>query len=182
MIFTPLPLKGAYIINLEKNKDHRGFFARLYCNEEFKKNGLNYNFVQMNNSFSRKKGTVRGLHFQRPPKAETKIMRCFRGAAWDVIVDIRSDSPTYGKWHGVELNEENRTMIYVPIGFAHGFQTLTDDVEQLYVHSEFYNQEHQGGLRYNDQAVAIEWPLPVTEISFRDKSYPFLEKLTPISL
>jgi dTDP-4-dehydrorhamnose 3,5-epimerase len=182
MIFTSLPLEGAYSINIDKKDDSRGFFARLYCREEFKKQGLNTNLVQMNTTLSRKKGTVRGLHFQRPPKEEVKIVRCIRGVIWDVIVDLRSNSTTFGKWYSKELNEDNRTMMYVPEGFAHGFQTLIDNVELLYLHSEFYSKEHEDGLLYNDKAVAIDWPLPVSEISARDQSHPTLSELNPIRL
>lgn len=182
MIFSPLPLKGAYIINLDKKEDKRGFFARFYCKKEFKKQGLNTNLVQMNTTLSRKKGTIRGLHFQRPKKSEAKVVRCLRGAIWDVIVDIQVNSPTYGEWYGTELNDENRTMMYLPKGFAHGFQTLVDNVELLYLHSEFYSAEHEGGLLYNDVMVDIDWPLPVSEISERDMLHPYLNQLEPIEL
>ena len=182
MKFTELPLKGAYTIDLEKMEDDRGFFARYWCKNEFEELGLDANIVQINNSMSRYKGTLRGLHFQCPPKAETKIVRCIYGTIWDVIVDIRESSPTYGKWYGTELNDINRTMMYVPKGFAHGFQTLVDNVELLYLHSEFYSQKHESGLSYNDKTIAIDWPLPVSEISERDKLYPTLNKLDPINL
>lgn len=180
MIFSPLPLKGAYIINLDKIEDNRGFFARFYCIEEFEKQGLNTNLVQMNTTLSRKKGIIRGLHFQRPPKAEIKVVRCLRGAIWDVIVDLRANSPTFGQWLSEELNDENRSMMYVPEGFAHGFQTISEDVELLYLHSEFYSAVHEGGLLYNDQAVGIDWPLPVSEISERDTLHSHLNQLEPI--
>jgi dTDP-4-dehydrorhamnose 3,5-epimerase len=182
MKFTELPLKGAYTIDLEKMEDVRGFFARYWCKNEFEEFGLDANIVQINNSMSRYKGTLRGLHFQFPPKAETKIVRCIYGTIWDVIVDIRESSPTYGKWYGTELNDNNRTMMYVPKGFAHGFQTLVDNVELLYFHSEFYSQKHESGLSYNDKTIAIDWPLPVSEISERDKSHPNLNKLDSIKL
>ena len=136
----------------------------------------------MNTTLSKKQSTVRGLHFQRPPKAETKIVRCISGSIWDVIVDIRENSPTYGKWYGVELNDNNRTMMYVPKGFAHGFQTLVDNVELLYLHSEFYSKKHEGGLLYADKTVNIDWPLPVSGISERDKVHPMLSELNPIRL
>ena len=182
MIFTPLPLKGAFLIQLDKKEDNRGFFARFYCKEEFEKQGLDTNLVQMNTSFTKRKGTIRGFHFQSSPKTETKVVRCIHGAIWDVIVDIRAGSTTYGKWYGAELNWINRTMMYIPKGFAHGFQTLTDDVDQLYLHSEFYSPEHEGGLIYNDPVMSIRWPLPVTEISPTDQSHPLLEEITPIIL
>jgi len=182
MIFTSLPLEGAYSINIDKKDDSRGFFARLYCREEFEKQGLITNLVQMNTTLSREKGTIRGLHFQNLPKAEVKIVRCLRGKIWDVIVDIRAKSPTYGQWYGKELNEENRTMMYVPKGFAHGFQTLADNVELLYLHSEFYSKKNEGGLLYADKTVNIDWPLPVSDISERDKVHPMLSELNPIRL
>ncbi len=182
MKFTKLLLQGAYTIDLEKQSDERGFFARYWCQNELAEMGLDTHVVQVSNSMSRQQGTLRGLHFQRPPKAETKIVRCIRGAIWDVIVDIRAGSPTFGKWCGMELNESNRTMMYVPKGFAHGFQTLTDDVEILYLHSEFYSKENEGGLLYNDEGVGIEWPLAISEISERDKSHPILSELNPIEL
>ena len=182
MIFNKLPLQGAYTINLEKNEDKRGFFARIFCLDEFEKQGLNISVIQMNTTLSKERGTVRGLHFQRPPKAEIKIVRCISGSIWDVIVDIRESSPTYGKWYAAELNDNNRTMMYVPEGFAHGFQTLADNVELLYLHSEFYSKEHEDGLLYNDKAVAIDWPLPVSEISERDKSHPIFSEFNPFRL
>tara|TARA_B100000315_G_scaffold256509_1_gene302589 strand:+ start:795 stop:1343 length:549 start_codon:yes stop_codon:yes gene_type:complete len=182
MIFKLLPFEGAYLINIDKKDDSRGFFARLYCREEFKKQGLNINLVQMNTTLSRKKGTIRGLHFQRPPKAESKIVRCVHGAIWDVIVDLRSNSTTFGNWYGKELTEDNRTMLYVPEGFAHGFQTLSDNVEMLYLHSEFYSSEHEGGLHYNDSDVGIKWPIQVTDLSKRDRLHPALNQLDPITL
>ena len=182
MNFTELPLKGAFTIDLEKIEDGRGFFARYFCSEEFENQGLNISVTQMNTTLSKERGTIRGLHFQRPPKAEIKIVRCIRGSIWDVIVDIRESSPTYGKWYGAELNVNNRKMMYVPKGFAHGFQTIVDNVELLYLHSEFYSKEDEGGLLYNDKDVAIEWPLPVLVISKRDKSHPVLNKLEPIKL
>ena len=180
--FTELPLKGAYTIDLDKREDDRGFFARYWCKNEFAELGLDTNIVQINNSVSPQKGTLRGLHYQRPPKAETKIVRCIRGSIWDVIVDIREGSSTYGKWYGFELNEDNRTMMYIPKGFAHGFQTMVDNVELLYLHSEFYSKEDEGGLLYNDKEIAIDWPILVSEISEKDKSHPILNELEPIKL
>ena len=182
MIFNKLPLQGAYTIDLVKREDERGFFARFFCLEEFDNQGLNINIVQMNTTLSKQRGTVRGLHFQRPSKAEAKIVRCIRGSIWDVIVDIRKSSPTYGKWYSAELNDKNRTMMYVPEGFAHGFQTLDEDVELLYLHSEFYSAEHEGGLLYNDKSIAIEWPLSVLGLSERDKSLPLFSEINPIKI
>ena len=180
MKFTPLRLTGAYLIDLEKREDDRGFFARYFCEEEFADHGLKTRWVQMSTSLSREQGTLRGLHFQRPPKAETRVVRCLRGAIWDVVVDIRKDSPTFGKWQAAELNEDNRTMMYVPQGFAHGFQSLQFDTELLYLHSEYHSQEHEGGLHYGDQQLQISWPLVVSQVSARDQEHPTLAKLEPI--
>lgn len=182
MRFTELPLAGAYRVELEPRGDARGFFARLFCAEEFAAHGLATGWVQCNTSFTAAQGTVRGLHFQRPPMAETKLLRCIRGAIFDVIVDLRAGSPTFGKWHGERLDEANRTMICVPEGFAHGFQTLTPDVEMLYFHSAPYSAAHEGGLRWDDARVAVNWPLGVTEMSARDAAFPGLEALEPIRL
>ena len=182
MIFQPLPLTGAFIIDLEKLEDKRGFFSRSFCKKEFLTHGLATQWAQMNNTFSHQKGTLRGLHFQRSPMTEVKLVRCLSGAIWDVIVDLRLGSKTFGKWYGAELNEENRSMMYVPSGFAHGFQTLTDDVEQLYLHSEFYSAKCEGGLFFDDPSIGIEWPKPVTVISSRDLNQPLLEELSPITI
>jgi dTDP-4-dehydrorhamnose 3,5-epimerase len=170
MIFTPLSLTGAFLVNLKILEDERGFFARYFCKTEYALHGLETNWVQINNSMSKHKGTLRGLHFQRNPKAEVKVVRCISGAIWDVIVDIRKDSVTYGKWFGTELNEDNRTMMYVPRGFAHGFISLTDYAEIIYLVSEFYSAEHEGTLRWNDEFHGIRWPTEVNNISEKDKS------------
>jgi dTDP-4-dehydrorhamnose 3,5-epimerase len=143
---------------------------KLDVEKEFKENGLNSAWVQMNNSLTKQKGTVRGLHFQYPPDSEVKLVRCLRGAIWDVIVDIRKNSATYGQWFGAELNQDNRTMMYVPQGFAHGFMSLTDDSEILYLVSSFYNQKSEGTLRWNDPFHGIKWPGEYTVISDKDKS------------
>mgnify|MGYP000344228416 CR=1 FL=1 len=172
MIFNKLPLKSAYTIDLDKREDDRGFFSRYWCKNEFAEKGLNTTIVQINNSMSRQKGTLRGLHFQRRPKAETKIVRCLRGAIWDVIVDIRAGSPTYGKWHGVELNEGNRTMMYVPKGFAHGFISILENTEIIYLVSEFYSSEHENTLRWDDPFHGIEWPIQPQVISEKDNNVP----------
>lgn len=169
MIFEPLNLEGAYLISLDKKEDDRGFFARYYCEEEFQKHNLNTDWVQMNNSFSKHKGTLRGLHFQNPPHSEVKLIRCFRGAIWDVMVDIRKGSKTYGQWSGTELSAENRKMLYIPEGFAHGFISLTDDSEILYMVSSAYTGKAEGTLRWNDSFHNIEWPLPPEIISDKDK-------------
>ena len=180
MRFTPLPLAGAYLIDLEKKEDERGFFARYFCENEFAKQGLFTRWVQMNTSLSREKGTLRGLHFQRPPKAEAKVVRCLRGAIWDVIVDLREGYQTFGLWYGAELNDQNRTMIYVPKGFAHGFQTLTENVELLYLHSEFYSPEHDSGISAQDPELAIPWPEPIKKVSTRDLGFPTIAQMAAL--
>jgi dTDP-4-dehydrorhamnose 3,5-epimerase len=182
MNFAPLPLAGAFRVDIEPRGDQRGFFARLYCADEFAAQGLATSWVQCNTSFSALAGTVRGLHFQRPPSAEAKLVRCLRGAIWDVIVDLRAGSATYGRWHGERLDDHNRSMLYVPEGFAHGFQTLTDDVELLYFHSARYSRDDEGGLLWNDPEVAIDWPRERTEQSTRDAGFPGLRTLEPIRL
>ena len=182
MNFSSLPLAGAYLIDLEKREDDRGFFARCFCEKEFSTQGLEICWVQMNTSLTRQPSSIRGLHFQCPPKAELKLVRCLRGAIWDVIVDIRSNSPTFGQWYGTKLSDRNRSMLYVPKGFAHGFQTLEPNVEMLYFHSEFHSPEHEGGLRYDDPGLAIDWPLPVSKICQRDQRLPLLCDLKPIEL
>nr|VFK29606.1 MAG: dTDP-4-dehydrorhamnose 3,5-epimerase [Candidatus Kentron sp. MB]VFK33724.1 MAG: dTDP-4-dehydrorhamnose 3,5-epimerase [Candidatus Kentron sp. MB]VFK76320.1 MAG: dTDP-4-dehydrorhamnose 3,5-epimerase [Candidatus Kentron sp. MB] len=182
MIFAPLPLVGAFRIQLAKFEDDRGFFARSFCVKEFGKQGLHTHWEQMNISFNERKGTLRGLHFQRPPAAEVKVVRCTRGAIWDAIVDLRAGSETYGRWYGMELDSENHTMLYVPEGFAHGFQTLQSKTEIQYFHSVAYSPEHEGGLNTNDPDLKIDWPLPVSDISDRDRMLPFLKQLEPLSL
>lgn len=177
-----MPLAGAFRVELEPRGDARGFFARLFCAEEFAAHGLATDWVQCNTSFTALQGTLRGLHFQRPPMAETKLLRCIRGAIFDVIVDLRAGSPTFGRWHGERLDDQNRTMICVPEGFAHGFQTLTPDVEMLYFHSAPYSAAHEGGLRWDDARVAVDWPLGVTEVSARDAAFPMLDMLEPIRI
>jgi dTDP-4-dehydrorhamnose 3,5-epimerase len=171
MKFHKTPLDGAFLVELEKRGDDRGFFARFFCEREFGAQGLETRFVQVNNSLSARKGTLRGLHYQLPPAAEVKLVRAIRGALWDVIVDLRAGSATFGKWFGAELNEDNRLMMYVPRGFGHGFITLTDDVETLYMVSDFYAPQSERGLRWNDPALAIQWPIAPTEISEKDKSW-----------
>lgn len=168
MKFTKLPLNGAYIINQELHEDDRGFFTRSWCQNEFSELGLVSNIVQINNSFSKRRGTLRGLHFQYPPKTETKVIRCIRGAIWDVIVDIRQNSVKYGQWFGVELSAENRTMIYVPKGFAHGYISLMDDSEIIYLVTEAYSPDYEGTLRWNDEFLGIQWPIQPIIISDKD--------------
>jgi dTDP-4-dehydrorhamnose 3,5-epimerase len=172
MIFTGTQLDGARQIDLDRREDERGFFARIWCRQELAAQGLDPDIAQESLSFNRHRGTVRGLHFQRPPHEETKIVRCTRGAIFDVIVDRRPRSASYLRWQGFELTAENRKALYVPKGFAHGFQTLTDNAEIIYQISEFYAPNSAGGYRYDDVAFGIAWPLAVTVISERDLSWP----------
>jgi len=170
MIFTPTPLAGAYLIDLEKKGDDRGFFARAFCENEFRQHDLVSHFCQVNNSLSAHKGTLRGMHYQLPPKAETKIVRCIRGALHDLILDLRNGSPTFGRSFGTELSAENRRMMYVPKGFAHGFLTIDDDTEAFYFVDEFYSPEHERCIRYNDPKFQLQWPAAPTIISDKDKT------------
>mgnify|MGYP000129423655 CR=1 FL=1 len=182
MRFTPLSLAGAYRVEPEQLGDERGFFARLFCIKEFAAVGLPTSWNQCNMSFSANCGMVRGLHFQRPPNSETKLVRCTRGAVFDVIVDLRSGSPNYGKWHAERLDDRNNVMICIPAGFAHGFQTLTTNVEMLYFHSAPYSVPDEGGLRWDDPALGITWPFALSEISARDRALPSLKELEPITI
>ncbi len=175
MIFTETELKGAYIIDIERREDDRGFFARTWCQQEFEAHGLVARIVQANTSYNRLKGTLRGMHYQRAPYAETKLVRAVRGAILDVIVDLRPGSPTYRRWIGVELTADNRRALFVPEGFAHGFQTLADDTDVSYQVSAFYTPGAEGGARYNDPAFDIQWPLPVSVISDKDATWPDFE-------
>jgi dTDP-4-dehydrorhamnose 3,5-epimerase len=172
MIFTAAQLDDAWLIDLEPKEDERGFFARIWCRQELATQGLDTDIAQESLSFNRHRGTVRGLHFQRPPHEETKIVRCTRGGIFDVIVDLRPHSRSYLRWQGFELTAENRKALYVPKGFAHGFQTLDSNAEIIYQISEFYAPNSAGGYRYDDVAFGIAWPLPVTVISERDLSWP----------
>jgi dTDP-4-dehydrorhamnose 3,5-epimerase len=172
MKFNPTPLADAYTIDLEKREDERGFFARFFCVNEFDKVGLDKNVVQINNSLSKDKGTLRGIHYQLAPKAETKIVRCIKGSLYDVIVDLRPNSPTFLKWFGATLSAENRTMMFVPKGFGHAFLTLEEDTEALYLVTEFYAPEHERGMRWNDPKIGIEWPIEPIIISDKDKNHP----------
>jgi dTDP-4-dehydrorhamnose 3,5-epimerase len=172
MRFTETPLAGAYLIDSTPVEDDRGFFAYGFRADEFTARGLIPAIAQVNVSFTRQRGTLRGLHFQIPPHEEAKTIRCVRGAAYDVIVDLRSDSTTRGRWFATELTAENRRAVYVPPGFAHGFQTLTDDVEVLYFVSAYYTPSHYRGVRWDDPALAITWPLAPTRMHERDRTYP----------
>jgi dTDP-4-dehydrorhamnose 3,5-epimerase len=169
MRFIETPLKGAYLIELEKRGDERGFFARCFCVDEFRALGLDERIAQINNSFSAEKGTLRGMHYQLPPQAETKIVRCVRGRLFDAIIDLRRDSETFGKWFGAELSAENRMMMYVPKGFAHGFLTLEDGTEALYLVSKFYAPENERGLRWDDPRFGVEWPIAPVVLSDKDR-------------
>jgi len=174
MRFRETPLKGAFVVELNRIEDDRGFFARSFCENEFSAHGLAERFVQCNVSFSHRVGTLRGMHYQQAPHAEDKLVRCTMGAVYDVIVDIRRDSKTYLKSFGLELSASSRTALYIPRNFAHGFQTLSDDTEVFYQMSELYCAESARGLRWNDPALSIDWPLPNPIMSDRDHSYPLL--------
>jgi len=172
MIFTETNLKGAYLVDLERREDERGFFARTFCVEEFSAHALETSFPQHSISGSPRRGTLRGMHFQRDPHAEIKVVRCMKGEIWDVIIDLRSDSPTFCRWQGFNLSAGNRRQLYIPKGCAHGFQTLTDDVEVGYLISELHVAQASHGVRYDDPAFQIAWPLPVSVISDKDQSWP----------
>jgi dTDP-4-dehydrorhamnose 3,5-epimerase len=172
MIFTETRLKGAFVIEPEKVEDKRGFFARTWCQHEFANRGLNPCIAQCSISFNLKRGTLRGMHYQVAPYEEAKVVRCISGAIYDVIIDLRPQSPTFTEWLAVELNAENRRMLYVPEGFAHGFQTLEDNTEIFYQISEFYAPEYARGVRWDDSAFGIQWPLADRPISIRDQTFP----------
>nr|MBD3622663.1 dTDP-4-dehydrorhamnose 3,5-epimerase [Sunxiuqinia sp.] len=180
MRFIETALKGAFVIEINQITDERGFFGRSWCKREMEEHGLNGNVVQANTSFSKTKGTLRGMHYQKHPHEETKLIRCTKGAIYDVIVDLRKDSPTYLKWFGIELSETNYKMLYVPEKFAHGFITLTDDAEVTYLVTEFYTPGAEAGLRFDDPTLKIDWPLEATVISEKDRQHPdFDESVLP---
>lgn len=170
----PTPLQGLVVMQREPIKDSRGFFARLFCGDECRQIGLVKPIKQINHSFTHERGAVRGLHFQYPPHAEAKIVSCLRGEVFDVAVDLRADSPTFLRWHGEMLSAENARSLCIPEGFAHGFQTMTGDCELLYLHTEAYAPQAEGGLHPRDPRVGVEWPLPITELSHRDEHHPLL--------
>jgi dTDP-4-dehydrorhamnose 3,5-epimerase len=172
MRFDETQLCGAWLIEPEPVRDQRGFFARTFCVQEYAERGLTTRFVQHNTSYSAAKGTLRGMHFQRAPHEEVKVVSCFKGAIWDVIIDLRPASPTYRCWQGFELTAANRRQLYVPQGCAHGFQTLCEDAEVGYLISAFYAPLAADGVRYDDPAFAIDWPLPVTTVSEKDRNWP----------
>jgi len=172
MLFRTTQLEGVRLIEMEPARDERGFFARSFCVRELAAQGLETEFVQHSVSFTARRGSIRGMHFQKPPHEEVKIVRCLRGAIRDVLIDLRVGSPTYRRWEAYELSEDNRRQLYVPKGFAHGFQTLTPDTEVAYLISAFYAPEVASGLRHDDPAFAIAWPLPVADVSARDRGWP----------
>jgi dTDP-4-dehydrorhamnose 3,5-epimerase len=171
VLFRETKLSGAFVIELQKHEDERGFFARCWCQKEFEARGLNPRTVQCNVSFNKLKGTLRGMHYQVGPCAESKLVRCTRGAIYDVIIDLRRESPTYKQYVSEVLSSSNYEALFIPEGFAHGFQTLEDNSEVFYQMSEFYSPEHQRGVRYNDPAFKISWPIEATVISDRDRNY-----------
>jgi len=174
MKFVETALRGAFVIEPERLEDERGFFARVFCEREFAEHGLETRFVQSSISYNTRKGTLRGMHYQAPPHEEAKVVRCTKGAIYDVIVDLRRDSVTFQQWVGVELSAENRRMLYVPKAFAHGFQTLEDGCEVLYHISADYHSPSSRGVRHDDPALKITWPLPVTLLAERDRTLPTL--------
>jgi dTDP-4-dehydrorhamnose 3,5-epimerase len=179
MIFAETKLAGAYIIDVQRIEDSRGFFARAFCQNEFKTHGLKPIIAQANIAFNQKKGTLRGMHFQYPPAAETKLVRCTRGAILDIIVDLRPESPTYLEHIAVELSEDNQRSLYVPERFRHGYQALRDNTETSYQVGEFYTPGSEGGLRYDDERLGLSWPLPVAVISEKDENWKLLNDLEP---
>jgi dTDP-4-dehydrorhamnose 3,5-epimerase len=174
--FNPTPIAGAYLIDIERHDDERGFLARTFCRDEFAAHGLRPSFVQCNVSFNARKGTLRGMHFQAKPREEAKLLCCTRGAVYDVIVDLRRQSPTFRKWASFELTADNHRLLYVPEGLAHGFQSLEDNTDVFYLMSEMYQPALDRGVRWNDPAFAIRWPLANPIVSPRDVGYPDFER------
>jgi dTDP-4-dehydrorhamnose 3,5-epimerase len=179
LILTETKLAGAFIIDLERREDSRGFFARAFCQKEFEAHGLKPVIAQANVAHNKSKGTLRGMHFQYPPAAETKLVRCTRGAIVDIIVDLRPESRTYLQHIAVELNEDNQRALYVPERFAHGYQALRDNTDTTYMVGEFYTPDAEGGLMYNDPRLALEWPLPVSVVSEKDQKFRLLDEIEP---
>ena len=175
MKFTEAFIKGVWVIEPEPVSDERGFFSRIVCANEFAEHGLPNRWVQQNISFNHKKGTLRGMHYQRGEAAEIKVIRCTCGAIYDAVIDLRHDSPTYGKWTGVELSSENRKMVYISEGFAHGYITLTDKAEVTYLVSAFYTPGAEAGIRYDDPLVRVDWPIQPTIISEKDRNWPYID-------
>ncbi len=172
MKFLPMTLPGAFVVETEPSADERGFFARTFCRDEFVKHGLNPELVQCSISYNKRKGTLRGMHYQKSPHQEVKLVRCTMGMIYDVIVDLRRESPTFKRWSGVELSAENRKAIYVPEGVAHGFLTLADECEVYYQMSRVFHSPSAAGVRWNDPAFAIDWPGEISVMSERDRHYP----------
>lgn len=175
MTFEPTPLEGSYVVHLHPYNDERGWFVRTFSKDEFAQIAFSEEWLQMNHSFTSKKATLRGMHYQLPPFREIKLVRCIKGCIYDVIVDIRAGSPTFLKSFSIELKEHDMQMLYIPEGFAHGFQTLTDNCEVIYHHSKKYQPGFEGGLRYDDPMLGMLWPEKVTVISERDKNHPFIQ-------
>ena len=175
MKFTQTPLEGSFVIEIEKNEDERGFFARIFDQKQFLEHNLDVNLSQSNISFNQKKGTIRGIHFQKTPYEETKIVRCTKGKIFDVIVDLRKNSTTFHQWFGIELSSENYKMLYIPKGFGHGFQTLEDCSEICYMMSDCFEPNYADGIRWDDKKLNIKWPLNPTKISKIDKSFQLLQ-------
>jgi len=176
LIVDDLPLEGLKLIERQFIGDQRGFLSRLFCAAELDKCGWNESILQINQTYTAKKGTVRGLHYQKPPYAEIKLVSCLQGEIWDVAVDIRADSPTFLQWHAETLSAENGRALLIPKGFAHGFQTLTDDVQLVYCHSESYEPSAEAGINISEPRLAIDWPLPISEYSKRDQLFTLLEE------
>lgn len=168
------PLAGLFLIETAPKRDTRGQFVRVFCEEEYASIRKHWRWTQVNLSNTSHKGTIRGMHFQYPPAAEAKLIRCLRGRVFDVAIDLRAGSPTFMRWHGVELSEDSQFQYFIPEGFAHGFQTLTDDVQMMYLHTNSWSREHEGAIRYDDPLPEITWPLTVTQISEKDRNLPFL--------
>ena len=175
MKFLKNKVNGSFVISLDKISDKRGFFARLFCKNELKKNNIKFSIPQINTSESKKKGTIRGFHYQAGKSSEAKIIRCIRGSIYDVVIDLRKKSKTYMKYYGVELSSSNRKMLYVPKGCAHAFQSLEDNIELIYMVDHKYDPKKERGIRYNDPSFGIKWPTKVTNVSKKDKNWKFLK-------
>ena len=174
--FKKLDMDGLYLVDRVLLGDDRGFLSRIWCSNEIKEAGWKKNIAQINHTYNQQCGTVRGLHFQKKPHQEKKLVTCIRGTIWDVVVDLRSNSPTFLNWHSEELSDKNNKALMIPEGFAHGYQTLTDDVEILYCHSEFFHETSEGGLNPQDPELSIDWPLTISSISSRDLNHPLISK------
>lgn len=181
MNFAPLAIEGLYEVIAQRRGDSRGWLMRLNCADSYAHESLNTNWTQINQTYTATCGTLRGMHFQRPPHAEVKLVRCIRGKVWDVAVDLRAGSPSYGRWVGLELSAERSNALYIPEGFAHGFQSLSHDVEMIYLHSTDYAPAAEGGVHYACPDLAIDWPLEIKLVSDRDAALPFLPELEPLA-